>query len=214
MLPPLAVAGHLPIGLSALLVSAALLLISPLTLAHDQRPDNAGPLKIHKVFIDYDNDTMEIQGVNLKVGSSTPKVYIWKKGETMRTVLTLVPNSDSGSSMVVTLPVLDPGEYLVYLNRGHGIMKDDEFSFSYGTGDGAPGPQGPQGDPGPAGADGADGAVGPQGPVGADGAQGPQGDVGPAGPQGPQGDVGPQGYPGNVGSAGLPVSLEIFFQFY
>ena len=98
----------------------------------------------------------------------------------------------TGTALTGTMPVVEPGTYLLQVSRGDSPRKNGALvvTVAYSSERGGQGPEGPQGPPGPQGPEGPDGPQGPPGPpgeAGKDGAPGAPGTQGPAGPQGPAG---------------------------
>ncbi len=179
----------------------------PTTVAYAAGRPNGGELGIRKVFVDFVQNRIIIQGHNFRNGQSP----IVKLGETNLNVI-----SHMDEQIVVNLPAnISNGDYLLTITTGAAVNQYDAYALTIGA-VGPQGPQGPQGQQGPQGLQGPQGAVGPAGLVGPAGPVGPVGPIGPAGPQGlqgPKGDTGPagpqglQGLRGPAGPAG-PVGPE------
>jgi hypothetical protein len=180
--------------------------------AHAQNGPSS-QLVIFSAAADRAAETLTLRGRGF--GPQAPFVFL---KEFSLTVL-----SATDEQLIVRLPTVPDGTYLLTVVRGPAQQDRDTFHLALQSpqgGDGVvgpagpEGPAGPQGEPGPAGPEGPAGPQGEPGPAGPEGPTGPQGEAGPAGPEGPagpqgeagaagpQGEVGPQGPAGPQGPQG------------
>lgn len=159
-------------------ISASKLDISSLFNAINE--DGSHTLKSSKIFIDADNQTLD---VSFKT--------ITTKTETAVSAANTA-NTNASSALSKAQSVID---------------RADSGEFKGDKGDkGATGPQGPKGDTGEQGPQGIQGSKGDQG---IQGLQGPQGETGATGPQGEQGPKGEKGETGAAGSNGKSIGSVV-----
>ena len=146
-------------------------------------------VNILAVSVDFDAQTMTINGENFNIGPNPTTASLGGFGN-----LNIISND--GSTIVAELPPgISAGDYTLFVSSGPGPKKNDQQSITIGA-------QGPEGDMGDPGTPGDPGDQGPQGPQGGQGPQGPQGPTGATGPQGPIGLTGPAGQDGTNGVDG------------
>ncbi len=186
-----------------LAVSFIALQLGPAAFADGKRLEHV--LSIESVNLDFEGDTITIQGRNFDNGA-VPVVSFGQHLLTFvepptpeRIVATLAAGPD-----VVHLADLAGGDYLLTVLTGHSPNQFDAHSVTIGA-VGPQGPMGPPGEPGPSGPQGRQGLRGPTGELGDPGPQGEKGDPGPAGSRGPvgaKGETGPKGVKGDGGPQG------------
>ena len=164
---------------TVVLFSAALIL----SVVMLEKAALAGKPKVFSVFVDFDAESVFIEGDNFTDGGP-PVVTLGTFGE-----LTVVQHTNTFIEAAFPAGGLPDGDYL--------LTVDSNKSIKYDLTVGALGPEGPKGDTGDTGPAGLQGPEGPQGDPGPVGSPGPQGDTGPPGPQGEQGEPGPEGPPGS-----------------
>ena len=152
-------------------------------------------LEITAVHVDYDTNTIVINGVSLDNGG-TPEVNLSDLGQIVSQLL-------NPEKIVAQFPVngLPEGNYLLTITTGGGVVRHDEIAITVGA-VGPEGPQGIQGEQGLQGIQGEQGLKGDKGDTGDQGIQGFQGAKGEQGIQGAKGDQGVQGIQGEKGGKG------------